>query len=95
MDPFRRPITLDMTPEGRFTGPGRPAWPVRIGAVAALIAATIVAVVIGALVLWIALWLLAIGAIAGLIAWAAFRFHLWRLRHRLPPSPPGPWSGRF
>jgi hypothetical protein len=96
MPQFRRPITLDMTPDGRFAGPasGGPSWPVKLGAVATIVAASIGALVVGALVLWLALWLVAFAAVAGLVAWAAFRIQMWRMRNRTQGAPPAPWMRR-
>ena len=82
MDPYQRNITIDMTPDGRFRSPGGPTWPVRLWAMATVVAISAAALVIGAVVLWLALWIAAIAAGAGMVAWAAFKFQAWRLRHR-------------
>lgn len=97
MNRFRAPVTLDMTPDGRFTDRRRGflSWPTKLGAAAAIVAVSLCALVIGALLLWLALWLVAIAAVAGLVAWAAFRFQLWRARHRVRPAPPAAWGRRF
>jgi O-antigen/teichoic acid export membrane protein len=65
-----------------------------LGAIATVVAASICALVVGALVLWLALWLVAIAAVAGLVAWTAFRFQVWRMRNRAPGAPPAPWIRR-
>jgi hypothetical protein len=78
--------TIDMTPEGDIVPPARPglSWPMRIG-----IGAVIVAVLAGlaasaAIFLWLASVLIPIAVVAALIAYAALRFQLWRLKGRDP-----------
>lgn len=91
---YRRP-TLDMTPDGQFVGP-RPAprWVGRVAAWAILIAAMAVAIAVGAFAFWVVLMLIPVAIIAGLVAWLALRFQLWRVRRsvggeRGPFRPPG------
>ncbi len=76
------PETIDMTPEGDIVPPARPglSWPMRIG-----IGAVVVAVLAGlaasaAILLWLASVLIPIAVVAALIAYAALRFQLWRLK---------------
>ncbi len=86
----REPPLLDLTPEGEFrrapspSGPpfGRPSWAARLAA-RALVVALIVALIAGglataALAFWLALTLIPIAIAAGLVAYVAFRFNLWR-----------------
>jgi len=80
----RVPRTLDMTPDGEFVTPHLPPpagsglWAVRIGLGAAVVAAIAGAVVVAALVLWVASVMIPVALIAGVVAYAAFRFQVWR-----------------
>jgi hypothetical protein len=77
----RIPQTIDMTPSGEFAAPpARPAWPLKIGIGAAVVAAVAGAVVVASLFLWLATLLLPLAVLAGLVAYGAFRFQLWRVR---------------
>jgi hypothetical protein len=74
----RVPPELDMRADGSFRLPPRPPILTRI-----FIWAVVVAVIAGGLAaaafaLWIALILVPVALLAGLIAWLAFRFQLWR-----------------
>ncbi len=81
----RRTVIIDMTPEGEFRGefraPGAGArlpWPMRIAAAGALVALLLGAIALAAFAFWLAVTLLPVIIIAALIAYAAFRFQLWR-----------------
>lgn len=76
----RRPPELDMLPDGSFRAPPRTPIVTRIFIWASVIGGVAAALAIAAFALWIALTLLPIAIIAGLIAWLAFRFQLWRGR---------------
>ena len=69
-----------MTLEGGFREPPRAPLATRIGRTALVVA--VVAGLLAALLLalWFALALIPVAIIAGLVAWAAFRFQLWRMR---------------
>jgi hypothetical protein len=73
-----------MTPDGEFvTQPvpdphGAGLWAVRLGLGAALVAAIAGAVAVAALVLWVASVMIPVALIAGVVAYAAFRFQVWR-----------------
>jgi hypothetical protein len=74
----RRPPELNMTPEGEFVAP--PAAPIssRI-----LMWAVVVAIVAGALslaafALWLALLILPVALGAAVVAWALYRYRVWR-----------------
>lgn len=71
---------LDMTLEGDFVSP--PAAPVagRVMAVAVLVAVLAGALALAALLLYLALALIPVVVGAGLIAYGAFRWQLWRAR---------------
>jgi hypothetical protein len=71
---------LDMTLQGDFVAP--PASPVagRVLAVAVLVAVLAGALALAALLLYLALVLIPVMIGAGLIAYAAFRWQVWRAR---------------
>jgi carbon starvation protein CstA len=78
----RRPPTIEMTPDGRFTTPPRSGLPlstrILIGAVLVAVIAGMVAV--AALAFWLAVTLIPIALIAGLIAYVIFRIRIWQAR---------------
>jgi hypothetical protein len=79
----RIPPTLDMLPDGRFRSEPRPTAGVPISA-KLMVGAVLVAVVAGAIsVAALALWLLSLALpvliLAGVGAWAAYRFRRWQL----------------
>ncbi len=67
-----------MTIDGRFQGPARPSWPVRLGVAAVIVAVVAGGIAAALLALWLALILIPVAIVAGLVAWAALRFQLWR-----------------
>jgi hypothetical protein len=73
----RRPPELDLLPDGSYR-PRRPPIAVRIFAWAMVIAVVAAALAVAAFALWFALILIPVVAAAGLIAWLAFRYQLWR-----------------
>ena len=79
----RLDLVLDMTPEGNFREPrfnsaSKSSFGLRLGRTAIIIAALAGGLAIAAMALWFALILIPVAFAAGLVAWAAFRFHLWR-----------------
>ncbi len=78
------PRTIDMTPDGEFVTPhvpethGAGLWAVRLGLGAAVVAAIAGAVAVAALVLWVASVMIPVALVAGVVAYAAFRFQVWR-----------------
>ena len=76
----RRTPELDMLPDGSFRQPTRPPIMTRIFIWAAVIAAIAGALALAAFALWIALILLPIALLAGVIAWVALRYQIWRAR---------------
>jgi hypothetical protein len=83
----KSPRIIDMTPDGDFVSPHpqkRPpgGFAVTLGLSAAIVAAIAVAVAVAALVLWVASIMIPVALIAGVVAYAAFRFQLWRARRR-------------
>jgi fatty acid desaturase len=73
----RKPPELDLLPDGSYR-PRRPPVAARIFAWAIVIAAVAAAVALAAFALWIALILIPVVVLAGLIAWLAFRYQVWR-----------------
>ncbi len=74
-----------MTPDGAFRAPPGPALPIKVGAVAVVVAVLAGALSVAAFVFWFAVSLIPVALVAGAVAWLAFRFQLWRMRR----------SGRF
>jgi len=80
----RVPQTIDMTPDGEFVtphvppAPGPGLWAVRLGLGAAVVAAIAGALAVAALVLWVASVMIPVALVAGVVAYAAFRFQVWR-----------------
>ena len=72
-----------MTPQGDFRSP-TPAsvWPLRLGLGSALVAAIAGGLALAAVFLWVASVLVPIALVAGLVAYVAFRFQMWRVRSR-------------
>jgi len=79
---------IDMTPDGEFVvpqnaPPPRNAWAVRLGVSAAMIAAVAGALAVAAVFLWLASILIPVAVVAGLVAYGAFRFQIWRAHQSL------------
>jgi membrane protein implicated in regulation of membrane protease activity len=73
-----RPPDLDMTIDGEFVSPPKPPLSTRImfwAIVAAVIAGGLS---LAALALWVALVILPVALGAAVIAWAMFRYRVWR-----------------
>jgi len=73
----RIPPELDLLPDGSYR-PRLPPMASRIFAWAIVIAAVAAALAVAAVALWFALILIPVVVVAGLIAWLAFRYQLWR-----------------
>jgi fatty acid desaturase len=73
----RVPPELDLLPDGSFR-PRRPPLAARIFRWAVVVALLAVALALAAFALWFALVLIPVAIAAGLIAWLAFRYQLWR-----------------
>ena len=71
---------LEMTIEGDFVEPPKPPLVTRILISAILIAIIAGAASLAAFILGLALFILPIAVGAGVIAWLAFRYQLWRAR---------------
>jgi hypothetical protein len=76
----RQPPQIEMTPDGRFRDPPSVPLATRIARTAVVVAALTGALAVFVLMLWFALALIPIAIGAGLVAWAAIRFQLWRMR---------------
>ncbi len=76
--PAREPPLLDLTPDGQFRRPVRPSWAMRLAGWALVVAILAGGLAAAAVALWLALALIPVAIVAGLVAYAAFRFHLWR-----------------
>jgi hypothetical protein len=84
---YRSPPQIDMLLDGSFRLPRRPSLPMRIAGVAIVVAVLAGTFAIAALALWLAIAMIPIVVIAGVIAWAAIRFQLWRTRRPLATPP--------
>ena len=78
------PPELELLPDGSYR-PRRPPVAARIFAWAMVIAMVAAALALAAFALWFALFLIPVVVVAGLIAWLAFRFQVWRARGRWQP----------
>lgn len=76
-----RPPEIELLPDGSYR-PRRPPIATRIFAWAVVIAIAAGALAVASLALWFALILIPVVVAAGLIAWLAFRYQLWRTRQR-------------
>ena len=73
----RLPPELDMLPDGSVR-PTQPSIAVRVFRWALIVALLAGALAVAAVALWFALLLIPVAIGAGLIAWLAFRYQLWR-----------------
>jgi membrane protein implicated in regulation of membrane protease activity len=79
----RRPPELDMSINGEFVTPPKPPLSSRI-----LLGAIVIAVLAGALslaafALWLALIILPVAFAAAIVAWAIFRYRVWRAQRTM------------
>ncbi len=72
------PPQFDMTPDGQFITPPPTPLATKLFRYAVIAAVVAGAGAIAALALWIAFMLIPIAFAAAVIAWAAFRWRLWR-----------------
>jgi hypothetical protein len=73
----RVPPDLDLLPDGSFR-PRQPPLAIRVLRWALVVALLAGGLALAAFALWFALVLIPIAVAAGLIAWLAFRYQLWR-----------------
>lgn len=78
----RRPPDLEMTIEGEFVSPPTAPMSSRILMWAIVIAVVAGALSLAAFALWIALIILPVAFGAAVVAWAMFRYRMWRA-HRV------------
>ena len=71
---------LEMTPDGQFRGPPPLTLAERIFRAAVVVAIIAGGLGLAALAFWFALLLIPVAIVAGLLAWAALRWRLWRER---------------
>jgi len=69
-----------MRVDGSFRSPPGPPLLTRVFIWAAVVAVIAGGLALAAFALWLALFLVPVALIAGVIAWLAFRFQLWRAR---------------
>jgi hypothetical protein len=83
----RRPPELDMTINGEFVVPPKPPISTRILMTAIVIAVLAGALCVAAFALWIALIILPVAFAAGIVAWAMFRYRVWRAQQDMSVQP--------
>ncbi len=71
---------IDMTPDGRFIDPPRTPLITQVFRIAVLVAVIAAGIALAALAMWFALMLIPVALAAGVIAWGAWRWQMWRLR---------------
>jgi hypothetical protein len=74
----RRPPELDMTINGEFVTPPKAPLSSRILMTAIVIAILAGALSLAAFALWLALIILPVAFTAAVVAWAMFRYRVWR-----------------
>jgi hypothetical protein len=74
----RRPPELDMTINGEFVSPPKVPISTRILMWAIIIAVLAGALSLAAFALWVALLILPVAFGAAVVAWAIFRYRIWR-----------------
>jgi hypothetical protein len=79
----RRPPELDMTIEGEFVSPPVAPLTSRILMWAVAVAIIAGALSLAAFALWLALLILPVALGAAVIAWAMFRYRLWRAQRSM------------
>jgi fatty acid desaturase len=73
----RPPPELDLLPDGSYRTRRAPIA-ARIFGWAVVVAVVAAALALAAVALWVALILVPVVVVAGLIAWVAFRYQVWR-----------------
>lgn len=74
----RRAPELEMTIDGKFVSPPTAPLSTRIMMWAIIVAVVAGALSIAAFALWLALIILPVVFVASLVAWAMFRYRVWR-----------------
>ena len=73
----RLPPQIEMRLDGDLLPPP-PTWPMRLAGTAIIVAVLTGVIAVAALAFWVALALIPVALVAGVVAWAAIRFQLWR-----------------
>jgi hypothetical protein len=79
----RHPPELEMTVNGEFVSPPRVPISSRILVWAIVVAIVAGALSLAALALWVALLILPVALGAAVVAWALFRYRVWRAQHSM------------
>ncbi|MEA2726113.1 MAG: hypothetical protein QOF70_588 [Acetobacteraceae bacterium] len=79
----RRPPELDMTINGEFVAPPTAPISSRILMWAIVVAVLAGALSLAALALWVALIILPVAFAAAVVAWAMFRYRVWRAQRSM------------
>lgn len=79
-DPLASRPVIDMTPDGQFRAPPPTPWATRILRYAIVVGVLAAGLAMAAFALWFALMLVPIAIGAALVAYAAFRWRLWKAR---------------
>ena len=80
--------------DGEFITPPTPSWPVRLAGTAIVVAVLAGVLALAALAFWVAVAMVPVVLVAGLVAWAAIRFQLWRARGGSGGGSGGRFGGR-
>jgi hypothetical protein len=90
---FRVGPQLDMTPDGRFLEPPAATSADKLLRFGLVVAAVAGAVALAALAFWLAVLLIPVAILGAGIAYAAFRWRLWKAGGSFRGGPPGPTFG--
>lgn len=78
----KAPPVIDMRLDGSFPQPRGASLPMKIAGIALMIATLAGALALAALVIWLVLWavmvLVPVALVAGFVAWAAYRYQMWK-----------------
>ncbi len=81
-DPRRHPPIIEMRIDGSFPPPRGPSLPMKIAGIALAVATLAGSLALAALVLWLVLWavliLVPLALLGGVVAWAAYRYQVWK-----------------
>ncbi len=79
---YRVPPEIEIRMDGSFPPPRGPSLPMKIAGVALALATVAGVLALAALILWIVLWaivvLVPVALLSALVAWAAYRYQVWR-----------------
>jgi hypothetical protein len=89
----RHPPELEMNLQGEFVTPRKPPVSARILFWAIVVAAVAGAITVAAIAMWVAAMILPVALVAGVVAWAMWRYRLWRMQ-RTMAGQRGVWQPR-